>query len=355
MLRILFIYHLFIFYNLSYSQENYKNSVFLIQYCINDTCVPKATGFIVYDDTIGTNSHYLVTNLHVVKKVNSYLNQFVLSRYDSNRSLINHPLSLIKDTSFINSEYIDSVENIVWRNDIEYGQDIIILKIPETSNYLNYLYPINLSISFDYKEININDTLITFGFPAKEWLNKKVTDIKELRDSFKVEYERILSKLDFAKIETQFIIQLRERIQNEKNRQIIDSLNTILSDTSRFLLNKLSSLKNEADYLKRFQSLTTKYYSEYYFRPLMYTGYFNNILDSLIVKIDDTNTAFSDIIFSSVFANYGQSGSPLFLLRENKVFLVGIVFAKNEDYKCFAVPIKYLLNIIKGNIEYFNK
>ena len=344
-MKILFIWFFVIVYSISYPQETYENSVFLIQFCNSDTCKPLATGFLVYDDTLGTNQFYLVTNRHVVEKGGEYLNQIAFSRIDSSNKLINYSQSLIKDFLFNNSFYLTQDKDILWRSDNSYGQDIVIMKLLKDCELMKYYTPINLSESTDYIEIKKNDTLTTFGFPAKEWSIRENTKVQEIIEFFEFELQKIRIKVDSFGNEKRSLMNLRNRVLFETNPVIKDSLNIVISDSTRIIENKRSSFKSELNYLKKVLDDTSKSYYRNIYRPLHYQGYFNCILDSLIVEIDGINTMFYDIISASVFANSGQSGSPLFLLKEKKYYLIGIIFAKDKEHNSHAVPIKYLLNI----------
>lgn len=267
----------------------------------------RATGFFVYDDVLGTQACYLVSNLHAFEKLSGkyYFNQIALPYkmrclYPKSKkyatfylswfpipllSINDHEVEMFEATGYVPANVMYSHHlKPNWKTFTKGFVDLGIIKVDSSQYFENDSIfasehtPIKISSELSYDKLFVGDSVYTFGYPENFYKITEIDSFTKKRQNFPTEY--------LPKFKMGIILQK-------------DSLINIKS----------------------------------------YGGVPKKLRDIFITNISSVP---------------GQSGSPVFIRRNNKFYLIGINAAGKSNIS-IVWSADWIIKILRENINYFNK
>lgn len=255
------------------------------------------TGFLLYDDILGTNSVYLITNKHIVidgstKKFYDQVTLNLKSKVFSEEvfGLLGSPLPLVKRKEGkigvkMYNELVDTSEfSVLWRDDTSSYSDLIVAKMfyhtfsdEDEEDGISFINkPIKLSNFITYDSILVGNDIFSFGFSG---IIKQYKDDSLGHSDFPTNYPTVLCP--------------GRVIEKVEKQQLIFDIGTF--ECRSYLVLDMPALG-------------------------------------------------------------GQSGSPIFLEKNGKIYLAGVFSGTFNDYgwkKGIGWPIDVVYRIIERNKDYF--
>jgi hypothetical protein len=263
------------------------------------------TGIFVYDDLWGTNSHYFVTNMHFVV-------------HDSLKLFLSRIQTVVKEISRDNS--------LSDKNVVTYRQLPLLRSKTIPHNYYQhsqFLATIDKEILWKSDTTSFSD-LIVVKIDSAIFFSNNLNHYSKHRP-----------------------INLSEII-DYKNTDIGDEIFTFGYPEIAGIFNEIKSkTRNIRDFANDYIAV---------FRA----GHISAKPKETVCTFQKQTILARNVFINELFIYPGQSGSPVFLKRDGKVYLMGIASAyfkyKNEANNTglsLSWPAEIIKNIIKNNKEYF--
>lgn len=267
------------------------------------------TGFFIYDDLLGTKSTYLVTNLHNLMnlKTNLFLNQIALPHKHLN---FNAGKNKRKTLSLTYYPYP-------------------LLKVDKHLSFFKASFFSNI----------VNNEGDSIAFPIWRTLNEPFVDIALI----KIDSLKFFESFDSIRISEHTFYKLSHSL----------FYNFVTKGDSVFTFGypaKLLKVNTDSSKL-RFRTTDILF-------PIRYLPVHNS---GVVFQKDTIRTSYYDdklrtyyyTFSTTISASPGQSGSPVYINKNNIKFLVGVISASYNNSISLVWPVDWIIQIILSNYDYF--